>query len=192
MSIQVGIVLQEETTPLYCIESIIRYRRLGTVIMIINAWLNHFIRCVNPVYDIHISSKVTDLEILRGGFSLSPIWVEDKKNVFTSFLSHFWLTETSSATSTTPTPTHWPYFKVIFALHGTCYQSSLIRGVHSFRGYFNWNHCNPSVSATVLSPVIIDKSRFCVSHAPLYVPLQCCTPYIEAYSFSYGHFTITE
>jgi len=53
---------------------------------------------------------VVDLEIFRGGFSITKtpakLEVKTKKKVITSFLSHFLLAASSLPFSTAPKPTH--------------------------------------------------------------------------------------
>ena len=98
-------------------------------------------------FNIILYIAVADLEIFRGGFSFTKtpakLEVKTKKKVITSFLSHFLLAAAAS----------FVIAQVLNQCTNSCssrYQSSLIRGTHSFRGGFSWNHCNPPVSATVL------------------------------------------
>ena len=84
---------------------------------------------------------VADLEMLIEGFSFTKtpaqLELKTKNKVITNFvLSHFSLTGTSCiklATCTTPKSTHWPYFKVIFALcptnHHKLVECALSEGV---------------------------------------------------------------
>jgi len=91
---------------------------------------------------IFILGRADNFFLTGFSFTKTPakLEVKTKKKVFTSFLSNIFLAAVSLSSSTAPKLTHYPYFRVIFAL---CDTNSLWLGVRALSEGFQLKPLQP-------------------------------------------------